>query len=52
MYTYGEIFNCENCPKKIVRGSAEDNMTELCNECLKEAQMAMLEPALDIEEAF
>lgn len=49
---YGEIFNCENCQKKIVRGSAEDNMTELCNECLKEAQMAMLEPVLDIEEAF
>lgn len=34
MYTYGEIFNCENCPKKIVRGSSEDNMTGICDECL------------------
>ncbi len=43
MYTYGEIFNCENCPKKIVRGFSEDNMTELCNECLEKAQESMLD---------
>ena len=49
---YGEIFNCENCPKKIVRGSAEDNMTELCNKCLEEAQVSTEMESLDIEEAF
>jgi hypothetical protein len=35
--------------KSIVRGSAEDNMTELCNECLEKAQLSMVE---EIEEAF
>lgn len=46
---YGQVFNCENCNKQIVRGSAEDNMTELCNECLEQAQLSMVE---DLEEAF
>lgn len=47
MNTYGEIFNCENCNKQIVRGSEEDNMTELCNECLESAQVSM---ALDTDQ--
>lgn len=41
--TYGQVYQCENCMKSLVRGSAEDNMTELCNECLEQAQMSMVD---------
>jgi len=51
MNTYGEIFNCENCNVKIVRGSKEDNMTSLCNDCLEEAVQDG-EAKEIIEEAF
>jgi predicted amidophosphoribosyltransferase len=43
MNIYGETFNCENCEKELTRGSAEDNMTELCNDCLEEDQESMLD---------
>lgn len=50
--TYGQVYQCENCFKSLVRGSAEDNMTELCDDCLASAQESIVEPLLDIEEAF
>lgn len=43
MNIYGETFNCENCSKELVRGSKEDNMTELCDDCLNEAQESMFD---------
>lgn len=29
--------------KSLIRGSAEDNMTELCNDCLEQAQESMID---------
>jgi len=52
MTTYGQPFNCENCNRQIIRGSKEDNMTELCDDCLSDLQVILEEGEKDIEEAF